>query len=75
MTIPRESFGIAVHQNKIYMIGGKYSSGWIDNTNEAYDPTTDTWTIRTPIPTPVGFYASAVFNNRIYVIGGYKGSD
>jgi N-acetylneuraminic acid mutarotase len=35
-----------------------------------YDPLTDTWEYRTPVPTPRGFLASAVVNDTIYAIGG-----
>jgi len=38
--------------------------------NEIYDPETDTWTTKEPIPYPVVIYASAVVDNKIYVIGG-----
>ncbi len=38
--------------------------------NEVYDPVTDSWTEKTPLPHAVAFYSSAVVNNKIYVISG-----
>jgi len=55
--------------DKIYLIGG-YPNRTL---NEVYDPATDTWTTKTSSPKATGFiggYASAVFDNKIYVIGG-----
>ena len=55
-----------VANGKIYLIGGLPNQ----TLNEEYDPATDTWTTKTPMPTAAGG-ASAVFNNRIYIMGGY----
>lgn len=41
----------------------------INNEHYEYDPATDTWTLRAPIPTRRGG-ASAVVNRKIYVVGG-----
>ncbi len=70
---PRRGLDAIVVDDKIYLIGGyRYISGRIQefNTNEVYDPSTGTWTTKTPLPTSTSFYASAVFDNKIYVIGG-----
>jgi N-acetylneuraminic acid mutarotase len=68
-----------VVNGKIYLIGGfQYQDlppprTTIElNVNEVYDPETDSWTTKTPIPnTPYG-PASATINNKIYVIGGFN---
>jgi hypothetical protein len=39
-------------------------------TNEEYDPATNTWTFKTPMPTPRTVFATAVYQNKIYCIGG-----
>jgi N-acetylneuraminic acid mutarotase len=54
--------GVAAVNGKIYVIGA--------STNEEYDPTTDTWTNKRPMPTRRGQFAIAVYQNKIYVIGG-----
>jgi N-acetylneuraminic acid mutarotase len=49
-----------------------YSSS---SLNEVYDPVTDSWSEKSPIPYAVDSYASAVVDNKIYVIGGRIGGD
>jgi hypothetical protein len=39
-------------------------------TNEEYDPDADDWTTRASMPTPRILFAAAVYQNRIYCIGG-----
>jgi N-acetylneuraminic acid mutarotase len=63
---------------KIYLIGG-----WIESASssteensaqvEIYDPVTDTWAAGSPIPTAVAGYASAVLDDKIYVVSGVAG--
>jgi len=59
-----------VVNGKIYLVGG-YPNRTL---NEVYDPATDSWTTETPAPNALIFGfdkpASAVFDNRIFVIGG-----
>jgi N-acetylneuraminic acid mutarotase len=52
----------AVYDGKIYVIG--------NSANYMYDPMNDSWTSKTPMPTPRGFFATAVVQNAIYVMGG-----
>jgi N-acetylneuraminic acid mutarotase len=66
---------IATCQNKIYMIGG--GQGISINfttsqtgTNEMYDPTTDTWTSKTPMPIGYANLNAVTVNGMIYVMGG-----
>jgi len=57
--------------DKIYLIGGIISSN--ETTvylNDVYDPVKDSWTQKTPSIYAVGSYASAVIDEKIYVIGG-----
>jgi hypothetical protein len=39
-------------------------------TNEEYDPDANDWTIRASMPTPRILFAAAVYQNKIYCIGG-----
>jgi len=63
-----------VVDDKIYVIGGQIPSALSvvnpSDANDVYDPETDSWSNMTPIPTPVMGYASAVLDNKIYIIGG-----
>jgi len=76
MPTPRAGLCASVMNNKIYLIGGKeyvnqspqfYNSVGV---NEVYDPETDTWTTKTHMPHAIHDYASAVVENKTYVIGG-----
>jgi len=79
----RAHLGVAVVDGKIYAIGGTtvrikesiYISGGVVGINEEYDPATDTWTTRTPMPTPRASFAVAVYQNKIYCIGGTVSGD
>jgi len=79
----RGRLGVAVVNGKIYAIGGDSGSmgGLIDGyryigvggfvgTNEEYDPATDTWTLKKPMPTQRYHFGIAVYQNKIYCIGG-----
>jgi hypothetical protein len=77
MPTARQYFGIAVYQNKIYTIGGSWwdpDKGRISsNANEVYDPLTDTWETREPMPTTRSNLEANVVNGKIYLIGGRTG--
>jgi N-acetylneuraminic acid mutarotase len=82
-------YSVTVH-DKIYVIGGVSSSpdgrtakpiplatpggqtvtGFVDE----YDPETDTWRQRTPMPTPRNHYLAATLGGKIYALNGRTGS-
>ena len=82
----RSCLGVVAANGKIYAIGGSNESGFLPSlpgsdvavflsesflgTNEEYDPITDTWTYKTSMPTPRIAFAIAVYQNKIYCIGG-----
>lgn len=66
----------AAMNGKIYVFGGSYTWG---NTGPVgipdvyeYDPSTDTWSARTPMVTGVAclWQAASVVGNKVYVLGG-----
>lgn len=75
----RGSFGVAVHQNKVYVVGGNVGydistdSPILCSANEVYDPLTDTWESKTPMPTNRSQFNANVVNGKIYLIGGRTG--
>jgi N-acetylneuraminic acid mutarotase len=86
MHVARSGLGVAVVNGKIYAIGGSTrsggggtrsgplpSTGGVVGTNEEYDPATDTWTFKAPMPTPRDNFGIAVYNNKVYCIGGLGG--
>ena len=74
MPTPRINFGTAVIENKIYIIGGdrgNYDVGITTTAiNEVYDPATDTWEVKTSMPTRRMAVSANVVDGKIYVIGG-----
>ncbi len=77
MQVPRASLGAAVVEGKIYAIGGVTDPpSWVQciNTNEKYDPAADKWVFKASMPTPRASFATAVYNNKIYCIGGTTGA-
>lgn len=71
MPTPRFGMRVAVVNNKIYVLGG-YDEEWkVLRVNEVYDPATDTWENKAPLPTITRAGMNAeVANGSIYVIGG-----
>jgi N-acetylneuraminic acid mutarotase len=73
---PRASFGITVYQNKIYCIGGLAGveqnpyKRILSAANEIYDPATDTWETKSPMPAPKEGITANMVGSKIYVIGG-----
>ncbi|MHC4707177.1 MAG: Kelch repeat-containing protein [Planctomycetota bacterium] len=75
MPTARTVISTSVADGKIYAIGGFVRPGvWtqekVTSVVEAYDPATDTWTTKAPMPTARGFLATGVVNGKIYAIGG-----
>jgi N-acetylneuraminic acid mutarotase len=77
----------AVAGDKIYVIGGASTAPGETNpaihptypqrvlsTVQEYDPKTNTWRERSPMPTPRNHTAAGVVNGKIYVIGGRIGA-
>ena len=87
MPTKRGSPNAAVVGGKIYVIGGAGLHPGSKETalhparpqrvlgvNEVYDPATNTWATRSPMPTTRNHAAAGVVNNKIYVIGGRVGN-
>jgi N-acetylneuraminic acid mutarotase len=67
--------GIGVVDGQLYIIGGYSKSGltvWNPvATVYAFDPTTDAWTERAPMPTARGALSVTAHDGKLYAIGGY----
>jgi N-acetylneuraminic acid mutarotase len=75
--VPRIGLGVATVKGKIYAIGGATApsrdtppTSGFTNANEEYNPTTNTWTFKTPMPTARYGFGIAAIQNKIYCIGG-----
>jgi DNA-binding CsgD family transcriptional regulator len=69
---PVSSYALAVHDNKLYLFGGKDSRGYI-NTTYIYDPQEDRWREGKEMPTRRAYSAAATLGPLIFVLGGYDG--
>jgi N-acetylneuraminic acid mutarotase len=74
MPTPRYSFAIATYKNKIYCIGGiseyKVPNATFTGVNEVYDPSTDTWETKSPLPSATYNVQANVVNDKIYIFTG-----
>lgn len=87
MPTKRGSPNAAAVNGKVYVIGGASTHPGSKETvvhptrphrsvdvNEVYDPVTNTWATRSPMPTARNHAAVGAVNNKIYVIGGRIGA-
>lgn len=73
MPNPRYTVASAVLNGSLYLAGGiGVSPGGVTASSrvEAYDPSTNTWTPRAPMPTGRWVPTAAVINGLLYVVGG-----
>jgi len=77
MPTPRTGLAVGVVNGILYAVGGdvETNTGVLDlPTVEAYDPVTDKWTPKAPMPTPRSGLAVGVVSGILYAIGGDNGS-
>jgi len=87
MPVKRGAAVAATVGDKMYVIGGVTTQPWAKETYldfttpqrglgtvQEYDPKTNTWRERTPMPTPRNHAAIGVVNGKVYVIGGRVGA-
>lgn len=77
MPTPRSQLAVAEVSGVLYAVGGFPSGGGTFNTAlsvvEAYDPVTDTWTVRAPMPSPRASLVLTSANSLLVAIGGETG--
>ena len=62
----RSYLGVVAVNGKIYAIGGSTATGsypyagGVEGLNEEYDPSSNTWSYKTPMPTPMSEFGIAV---------------
>ena len=73
MPTPRSGCAVTVCENKIYVIGGQTAIGTASgytNATEVYDPATNTWVTKAPIPILEAGFSANVVDGKIYLIYG-----
>src|SRR2546422_8541570 len=73
--LKRTEVAVAAVRGKVYVVGG-FQPGlpFITPAVEEYDPVTDTWHERAPLPSGLHHAGIGVVNDRLYVIGGVASS-
>jgi len=67
----RDHMGVAVVDGKIHAIAGRMDSyDFNTGLNAVYDPKTDAWTFRAPLPTPRSGPSCVYISGKIVVFGG-----
>jgi N-acetylneuraminic acid mutarotase len=73
MPTARQEVAVAALDGRVYVIGGLGPGGEPSALVEAYDPATNRWETRAPLPLPLHHPGAAVAAGRLFVIGGYTG--
>ncbi len=74
MTTARVGLGSAVYNDNIYAIGGANANQFALNTVERFNITSGSWSDDVPAMLyKRSFFAAAVFQNKLFAIGGYDG--
>jgi DNA-binding CsgD family transcriptional regulator/N-acetylneuraminic acid mutarotase len=71
--IPVTDVNAAVVGGKIYVPGGRTSSGEVIDTVEIYDPRQDKWGKGGNLPVKMSAYAMTAFEGHLYLFGGWDG--
>lgn len=77
MPTPRNHLGAVALGGKLYAVGGRTATIFPEpgaGALEVYDPVTQEWEPKPPLPTPRSGIAAAAFEGRLLVFGG-EGSD
>ncbi len=77
----RTEVAAAVLKDQIFVVGGfsepslsNFANFAITDAVEVYDPATDRWTIKPPLPARRHHAGAAAVGNRLYVVGGFTTS-
>jgi N-acetylneuraminic acid mutarotase len=74
----RNHIGVAAVGGKIYVVGGRFEAGFESAQTdrvEMYDPITNTWTTRAPLPRPRGGVNAIEAHGYLHVFGGEGNAD
>ncbi len=73
LAAPRNEVQLAALNGKVYVIGGSVAGTAVPQIDE-YDPATDTWRARAPMPKGLDHIGVAVIGGKIVTVGGFIGS-
>src|SRR5918999_2996132 len=67
----RSEAATAFVNGKVYVMGGLARNQEASTLNQEYDPATDIWRDRRPMPFPLSHPNGTVLNGKIYIVGGF----
>ena len=70
---PRENTGVVAFDGRMYVVGGNAFKDTQITRTEVYDPATDSWSARAPMPSGSHHIAATLLNGKIYTFGGFTG--
>src|SRR5262249_29445398 len=73
MPTARQEVAVAALRGHVWVIGGFGSTGEPTATAESYDPASNAWTARAPLPVVIHHAAAVTVGERLFVLGGYTG--
>src|SRR2546427_13173723 len=73
MRTARQEVAAAALEGRIFVMGGFGATAEAVARVEVYDPVTDRWEVRMPLPAPTQHLAAAVAGGRLFVAGGDSG--
>ena len=69
----RRNAKLIVHQDRFYLLGGQYDYGlnrFVSDQVEEYNPQTEVWTQKAPMPLGLQHYGASLIDGKIHVICG-----
>jgi len=73
LNTPRTNHGCAEWDGGVIVVGGNGAGGGLSSV-EKYDPVSNKWSTFTPLPTTLRDMQVLVWDNDLYVLGGYDGN-
>lgn len=70
----RANMAMALVDNRMYMVGGFKAGAVYSDRLDVYNPETDSWHTRSPLPIPLKQPAAVALDGKLYVFGGMNNS-
>lgn len=69
LIISVSSFAAASLKNKLYVIGGGPNGKLATDKTQCYDPSTNKWSLKSPMPVEAKCISAVSFHDHVYVVG------
>lgn len=69
---------VVTTKNRVYLLGGYDNVGYTTTTYTAVinnDGTLGAWSLASPLPVPIGGAQAVITKNKVYLFGGFNGTD